>query len=212
MSYDSSTLFRVSNETRKQQGFFTLEEMADLDRRGNIIFDPMSVFISRLAVIGSGNRFLPTVLIECSEPGSLVIGDNNTFFSGCRLLAAPGAIRIGNGNQFGEGGCIIKANRSGAQISIGDGGRYLGGAWVFGATTLGSGSQVIGQIHVDDCDLAAGETYMYDDPDRRGAVLKGIGDARSLRISVGHVIRSANGQFQQADEQPQRVFHPRKRE
>jgi hypothetical protein len=212
MAFDSSALLRASDETRTQHGFLTLQEMADLGRRGNIIFDPLSVFISARTVIGTGNRFFPTVLIESSAPGDLVIGDNNVFFSGCRLLADPGSIRIGNGNQFGEGGCFIKANRPNAQISIGDGGRYLAGVWLFGASTLGSGSQVIGQVHVDDCELEAGETYLHGDPDRRGAVLKGVGDARGLRVSVGHVIRAENGRFQQTDEQPQSIFHPRRRE
>lgn len=212
MAFDSSILLRASDETRAQQGFLTLQEMMSLSNRGNIIFDPMSVFISKHAVIGSGNRFFPTVLVECSEPGHLVVGNDNTFFSGSRLLAAPGTIRVGSGNQFGEGGCFVKANRPGAEISIGDGGRYLGGAWVFGVTTLGSGSQVIGQIHVEDCELTAGENYTHDDPDQRGAVLKGIGDARRLRVRVGHVIRSDNGQFQQSAETQQRVFHPRRRE
>jgi len=212
MTIDSPALLRAADEAREKHGFLTFSGMMELCKRGNIIFDPFSVLISSRAAIGSGNTFYPSVLIECNAPGELVIGDGNVFFSGCRLLADPGKIRIGNANQFGEGGCFIKANRAGALINVGDNGRYVAGTWLLGTSTLGSGSQVIGQIHVEDCELAGGDSHACDDPNRRGAVLKGSGDARGLCVRAGYVIRSDNGRFEQRDEKPQSSFHQRKRD
>jgi hypothetical protein len=211
--FDSPALLRAADEVREQHGFRTIRELMDLCRNGNVIFDTLSVMISsRVRIIGAGNRFYASVLIECNAPGDLVIGDNNVFFSGCHLLADPGKIRIGDANQFGEGGCFIKANRADALIDIGSNGRYVAGAWLLGRSMLGSGSQVIGQVHVEDCHLGAGQSYACDDPDLRGAVLKGFGDARGLRVRAGHVIRAENGRFEQGNEQLQASFHPRKRD
>jgi len=211
MTFDTPALLRAADEDREQRGFLTLAGLLQLRQRGNLILDILSVLISSRATIGSGNTFYPSVLIECNEPGEVVIGDRNVFYSGCRLLADPGRIHIGSANQFGEGGCFIKANRAGARVEIGDSGRYVNGAWLLGQSTLGSGSQVIGQVHVEDSELAGGESYAYDDPDRRGAVLKGSGDARGLRVRMGYVIRSENGRFEQQGERPQSDFHPKKR-
>jgi hypothetical protein len=212
MTIDSPALLRAADDAREQHGFLTFFGMMELCKRGNIIFDPFSVLISSRAAVGSGNTFYPSVLIECNAPGELAIGGGNVFFSGCRLLADPGTIRIGNANQFGEGGCFVKANRTGGKIDIGDNGRYVAGAWLLGMSRLGSGSQVIGQIHVEDCELGGGESHACADPDRRGAVLKGSGDARGLSVRTGYVIRSDNGRFEQRDEKAQASFHPRQRD
>ena len=45
------------------------------------------------------------------------------------------------------------------------------------------------------------------DPDRRGAVLKGLGQARHLTLARGRVIQ-AFGIFDLADSRPQSFFHP----
>src|SRR5438105_4276428 len=111
MGLDCSVVLQAADEDRQRRGFLTIGEILRLREKGNVIYDPLSLLISSRVVIGGGNKFFPSVLIECNEPGTLVIGDNNAFFSGCHLMADPGVIIIGNANQFGEGGCFIKANR-----------------------------------------------------------------------------------------------------
>lgn len=196
------------NETRRALGLLEIEAVLALAERGNVVLDPFSTLIAKNARIGANNMFYPCVTILCSASGELSIGDGNTFHAGTWFAAETGPIEIGNCNQFGEGGGFTaKANRAGARIVIGDNGRYQGGASVFGETTLGSGSQLLGMIAVDSCHLAAGGSFRDPDPDTRGALLKGQGAARNLRLDIGQVI-SANGVFQMQDVRPQSFFHP----
>jgi len=196
------------DDVRRQKGLLTLPELIDLAQQGNIFYDPHSVLISARAVIGRDNVFFPGVYLFCTEGGALEIGNGNTFHANSMIEATHGGITIGNGNQFGEGGFTAKANRKGASISIGDEGRYLNGASVFGETSLGSGSQLLGQITVDSCTLAAGGGFREPDPDRRAGLLKGAGVARKLTVPVGQVIVGA-GSFAASDLQPQSNFHPK---
>jgi hypothetical protein len=184
----------------------TLAELIDLSTRGNVLYDPHSVLISARAVIGRDNVFFPGVYLFCTEGGTLEVGNGNTFHANTLIEATHGAIRIGSRNQFGEGGFTAKANRQAAAISIGDEGRYLNGAGVFGETTLGSGSQLLGLITVDNCTLAAGGSFRERDLDRRAGLLKGAGGARNLTVPIGHVGVGA-GSFSAADLQPQSNFH-----
>ena len=196
------------DNVRRQKGLLTLAELIDLSQRGNLFFDLYSVLISARAVIGRDNTFYPGASLFCSDAVRLEIGDANIFHSNSLIEATNGDIKIGSRNQFGEGGFTAKANRPGASITIGDNGRYLNGASVFGQTDLGSGSQLLGQISVDSCKLAAGGTFLEPDPDRRAGLLKGSGVARNLTVPVGHVIVGA-GAFSASDLQPQSKFHPK---
>ncbi|WP_164019766.1 AraC family transcriptional regulator [Pyxidicoccus trucidator] len=201
-------LLSALNAPRRVAGLLTIEEVLALASSGNVIFDPFSVLISRHARIGQGNVFHPCVTLTCAATAELRIGNRNTFHTGTLLAAETGPISMGDGNQFGEGGFTAKANSPGARIVIGDGGRYLGGASIFGQTELGSGTQVLGAITVEGCSLAGGAAFSDPDPDRRAAVLKGAGTARRLVLGVGQVI-AGSGTFRLEDAKPQSFFHPK---
>jgi hypothetical protein len=197
------------DDVRRSRGLLTIEELHRLVDRGNIIFDPFSVLIAATATIGAGNVLYPCVSLLCHDRGELRIGDNNVFHSNSLVEAASGPIVIGSSNQFGEGGFTAKTNRAGARLMIGDNGRYLNGAAVFGVASLGSGSQILGAITVDSCTLDGGASYMDPDHDRRAGVLKGSGVASNLKVPTGHVILG-NSRFSASDIKPQSFFHPEK--
>jgi hypothetical protein len=208
MQRDSAVLSQL-DAVRVSRGLLTIDAVLSLVARGNVVFDPFSTLISEHANIGENNVFFPCTYLFCLHPDSeLIVGEGNIFHSGSIFSAETGSISIGNRNQFGEGGFIAKANSAGAQIKIEDNGRYLGGASVFGKSTLGSGSQLLGKITVENCTLRAGAPHTEPDPNRRAALLKGQGLARNLDVQAGQVI-SANGIFRFEDAQPQAVFHPR---
>jgi acetyltransferase-like isoleucine patch superfamily enzyme len=181
----------------------------NLIQRGNVIPAPASVLIARQAKIGSGNRFYPNVVIEIHGHGTIQIGDGNVFHPGTFIVAADGGeILIGNSNEFLETGVSLKANRAGACIRVGQGGRY-GGVEVIGRVQLGSGSQVlgVGRITLHDSVLEAGAPYSCPDVPRRGAVLKGCGVAKGLHVPTGQVIEGW-GVLCAADLRPQILNHP----
>lgn len=196
------------DDLRRRHGYMTLDEIAALVARGNTVFDPFSTLLSARARIGSGNVFHPCVTLDCGPEGRLEIGDDNLFHAQTSLVAQTGAIFVGDRNTLGDGGFHAAANRPGADIRIGDDGRYLGGVRVFGLTRLGSGSQILGAITVDDCTLAAGGSHRHPVPDERGAVLKGRGSARRLDLAQGRVI-VGDGTFRAEDAEPQSNHHPK---
>jgi hypothetical protein len=197
--------FAKLDQVRVGQGYLTLAETLALVDRGNAVFDPFSLLVGRAVTIGSHNVFYPNVTI--GGEGAVTIGDRNTFHSGTALFAAGGRIVVGAHNQFGEGGFTAKADRPGGVIEIGDHGRYVGGAAVYGAAQLGSGTQILGAVAVQDCTLAAGGSFEEPDPDARGAVLKGVGRARGLTLAVGQVIQG-NGVFDPKETKWQSFYHP----
>jgi hypothetical protein len=170
---------------RAGRGFLSIAETLALADSGNVVLDPFSLLVSRGVRIGSDNVFYPGVTLICETGGTIVIGSHN---------------------QFGEGGFTARAE-GGASIGIGDGGRYMLGASVTGPAQLGSGSQILGAIAVQDCVLGAGGTFRDPDPDARGAVLKGVGRARGLRLARGQVIQG-DGVFDIANLKPQSSYHP----
>jgi hypothetical protein len=199
---------RFLDETRRNHGLMTLEEIKELAQRGNVVFDPFSLLISHSVSIGSGNVFFPNVSLMADNHATLSIKDDNRFHPLTVIEAQSGPIMIGTGNQFGEGGFTARTNRPHAVIHIGDHGRYLGGASVFGQCELGSGSQILGAITSQDCTLEAGLSFKDDDVDQRAGLLKGAGLARSLTVPKGFVI-SAQGDFSIADLKPQSFYHPK---
>ena len=193
---------------REQLGFLTADQLLGIVGSNNLLLDERSVLIGSGVAIGEGNTFYPNVVIANSGEGAVEIGNDNIFYPGTYLLSSVGSLCIGSGNEFGTGGCTIKANMPDVQITIGDGGRYSDGANIMGQTTLGSGSQVLGNITVQGCELAGGGTYAEADPDRRAAVLKGFGLARGIVLRTGQVV-NGSGNFCDAVVEWQRAYHPK---
>jgi hypothetical protein len=193
---------------RMSRGFMTIAEVLTLAGSGNTVLDPFSVLVSKTAKMGSGNMLYPNVIIEVTNGGNISIGDGNVFYPGALLLADGGKIIIGDENQFGDGGVRIKAIVSDALIQIGSRGRYMGGAEIAGKDSLGSGTQILGAISAQNCTLGAGDSFRDPDPETRGGVLKGFGNARNLTVQQGQVI-NGQGSFEQDRIQQQIVYHPR---
>lgn len=195
---------------RKKNGFFSVTELLEIEENGNSILDCFSTLISSSVKIGKNNKFYPGVIIENNNDGNVTIGNGNVFYPNSLLLAEQGVIRIGDNNQFGDGGISIKANTKTSKIIIGDCGRYINGVQILGNSYLGSGSQVIGNITVQDCHLAEGKSFIYPDAAARGAVLKGYGIAKKLRVETGMVI-NGQGTFKQEEIQCQSYYHPKEK-
>jgi acetyltransferase-like isoleucine patch superfamily enzyme len=194
--------------TRQTQGFLGAEEAVTALGENNTIFDPYSLLISEGVTIGVGNVFYPNVVIERRGDGKLVIGDDNVFYPGTYILSSAGSISIGSSSEFGTGGCTIKATLPDILLTIGDGGRYCDGATIMGKTSLGSGSQILGNITVQGCSLAAGGTFQEPDPDERAAVLKGFGLARDIMLEKGQVV-NGSGNFAEQSVEWQHDYHPK---
>lgn len=195
------------DEQRTARGFLPIARL--LERyANNIILDPFSTLISEGIEMGEGNIIYPNVVIETKNGGIVTLGDRNILFPGTLFLADQGAIRIGDDNEFGDGGVRLKAIAPDTSLLIGDGGRYNNNASIMSPCVLGSGSQILGPINVQNCNLGAGESYKHDDPDLRAGVLKGFGQARNLRVKQGEVI-NGQGMFEQVNIERQLVYHPR---
>lgn len=197
----------TNSQARQSKGFLPTDDLATTLGQHNTILDS-SVLISKNAVIGNSNTFYPNVVIECQGEGQITIGDNNTFYPGTYILSSAGAVKIGSNNEFGPAGLTIKANMADALIAVGDNGRYCDGASIMGKTNLGSGSQVLGNITVQGCMLAAGGTHQEPDPDKRAAVLKGFGLARGITLEAGQVV-NGSGKFADASVEWQHAYHPK---
>ena len=196
------------DDIRRSRGLMTINQIQILLEQGNIIYDPFSVLISNSTKIGTGNIIYPCVSLLCHEQANLVIGNDNTFHSNTLIEATSGPVIIGTFNQFGEGGFTAKTNRPGAKITIGDNGRYLNGASVFGTTRLASGSQILGAVTVDSCVLEEGASFQEPDAQRRAGLLKGFGIARNMTVPMGHVI-FGEGTFSANELKPQSFYHPK---
>ncbi len=192
-------------DARKQHGFLSTDELMASFGGTNQILDT-SVLISQGVRIGSNNIFYPNVVVECSHQEGITIGDNNIFYPGTYILSSDGTVTIGNSNEFGPSGCTIKANTPETAVTIGDEGRYTDGANIMGDTTLGTGSQVLGNVIVQSCVLAAGGTHRTPNPDERAAVLKGFGLARGLVLEKGQVVNGC-GNFADCPVEWQRDYH-----
>jgi hypothetical protein len=201
-------LIALIDQARAAAGYLSVLQTARLSDRGNVVLDPFSILISPHVTIGSGNLFNPSVILGGSRDAPLVIGNSNRFYGGTLIVAETGPIVIGDGNQFGEGGFTARANRPGASIQIGSGGRYVGGSTVLGRCRLGNGSQILGMITADGVELGDGEPHTDPDPDTRGGVLKGSGLARGIRVNAGEVV-VGDRLFRQQDIQRQFDFHPK---
>ena len=208
-SQEKSILEKIDKQ-RKELGFLIVSELLDLNNKKNVILDPMSTLISKNIDIGSGNIFYPNTIIQKQDDGIIEIGNKNIFYPQIFIIASLGKIKIGDNNQFGDGGLSIKANYPNTEISIGDNCRLLNGVQILGITHLGSGSQVIGgQLTVQDCFLGDGKDFTFPNTDERGGVIKGFGIARNIRVEKGKVI-NGQGSFDQSMIQNQSFYHPKK--
>lgn len=190
---------------RRAQGYLGVAELLALPA---VTLDPYSTMISPYAVIGAGTVLYPGVVIACDDRSTCVIGTGNVLWPGTLIIAAGGgSIAIGDGNQLGPGGVQVKANAPDAHIVIGDDTRLLNGPEIVGRTHIGEGCQVLGAIAVHSVDLAGGRSYTWPDVDQRGAVLKGYGVARGLRLGAGDVI-NGRGDFATAPVERQLSYHP----
>jgi NDP-sugar pyrophosphorylase family protein len=194
----------AGDAARPAAGFRTSGEMADLAKTCRI-FDPASTLVSRSVVIAPGNVIYPGVVIEAGAGAVVVVGEGNLFWPGTTIVARSGRIAIGARNEFGPGGATLLLDAG--EISVGDDGRYREGAVIHAGCRLGSGSQVLGPIQVQDCVLDAGGSHCDAAVDLRGAVLKGAGRARGLHVGRGRVILG-EGRFDAEDVKAQSFFHP----
>lgn len=203
-------LLTTIDNQRARLGFLPVAEMLKrLASGNNIVLDPFSVLVSEDVQIGSNNILYPNVILETKGGGSLVVGDNNIFYPGALLRADQGKIIIGDGNEFGDGGVRIKANMPDSVIEIGNNGRYMNGAEVMGKCRLGSGTQILGAITVQNCNLEEGDSYKEPNAETRGGLLKGFGVARNLIVRRGEVI-NGQGRFEQSMIEQQIAYHPKK--
>ena len=193
---------------RQKRGFLSVQALVDEICPNNTVLDVNSVLVAEDVAIGNNNIFYPGVVIERQGDGKITIGDDNVFYPGVYVVCSAGEIVIGDANEFGPSGLTIKSNMPTASISIGSQGRYCDGANIMGKTSLGSGSQVLGNITVQNCRLSDGGNFKEPDPDTRAAVLKGFGLARDITVEKGQVINGA-GDFSKASVEWQRAYHPK---
>jgi hypothetical protein len=83
------------------------------------------------------------------------------------------------------------------------------GPEIMGRCQLDSGTQIIGPIRIQNCNLEAGDSYKEPDPETRGGLLKGFGVARNLTVHQGEVI-NGQGNFEQSQIEQQSAYHPKK--
>ncbi|MFJ2742807.1 hypothetical protein ACIO3O_24450 [Streptomyces sp. NPDC087440] len=195
------------NRLRATLGYLTPAELVELGSRGTTVLDPFSVILSRNVELGPGNVLHPGAVIECDDDSTCVVGGFNVLHGATRIAASGGGdIGIGNGTVIGEGGTQIKATSPNSPITVDDGARLANGAELLGHTRVGAGAQILGPVSAGFVTLAAGEPYTHPDPDARGAVLKGFGRARHLRLATGEVL-NGTGDFASAPVERQRAYH-----
>jgi hypothetical protein len=192
------------NQQRRDLELLTIEEMLEST---NTFLDPSSILISRNVIIGKGNIFYSSTVLQTIEQGRITLGDNNTFTPNV-FFYVSGTVMLGSHNLFGDGGVTARVP-AGETLRVGNHGRYINGVALTGNNTLGDGSQIIGPIRVQSCLLASGKDFNHPEPDERGAVLKGYGLARNIGLKRGQVIDGL-GHFDTANVKMQSFFHPKK--
>jgi hypothetical protein len=171
------------------------------------VLDPFSTLLCLGLEIGPEVVLFPNLILDLRNGGRILIGARTSLMPGTRIAADGGAVVVGDDVEIGaDGGFSIKAQTRDT-ITVGDRARLTGGGLLSETCTIGAGAQVLGRIDVRRCRLAAGADYRDDDPNRRGAVLKGAGQARDIDLDRGCVIQ-AFGLFSKADMRSQSFFHP----
>ncbi len=191
---------------RAAAGYRGVREILEDDE--NVYLDPFSTLISVHAVLGTGNTFMPNVRIDASE-GAFAMGNGNWIGEGSRFEALEGGLlTIADNNRIGPHAVAFLINRPEARTVVGSGTRIIGQVDVIGSCEFGRGTQVIGDVTATDVVLGAGGSHEEPDPDKRGAVLKGYGRARGLRLDAGQVVNGA-GDFSAATVERQSSYHPK---
>jgi carbonic anhydrase/acetyltransferase-like protein (isoleucine patch superfamily) len=206
-SHNLSLLFGSMASARATLGFMGPEGLAGLTTHGVLILDPFSTLVSPAVEIEAGAVLWPNVTLEAKTGGRIRIGARARLFPGCRLMADGGSILIGSDVKIGDDGGFSAMVRTGETIEIGEHARLTGGGRLSECCSIGAGAQILGRIDVRACRLGAGGDYSEADPDRRGAVLKGSGQARDITLTQGQVIQ-AFGLFSEAEIRRQSFFHP----
>jgi acetyltransferase-like isoleucine patch superfamily enzyme len=205
---DLERLLRKVDASRRSLGFLEVGTMVALADRGIHLLDPFSILISPQAEIEPGAVLSPIVVLDIGAGGAIHIGAGTRLFSGTHIRADGGTVSVGRRAEIGaDGGFSLKAS-AGIAITVGHRARLTGGGILSENCDIGDGAQVLGRIDVRACRLAGGGAYDEADPDRRGAVLKGFGQARNIRLARGQVIQGF-GLFSEAEVRMQSFFHPR---
>jgi carbonic anhydrase/acetyltransferase-like protein (isoleucine patch superfamily) len=208
MSGDSGAILQASDASRRELGFLTIEETAALAQWGVHLLDPFSPLGSPEVEIEAGAVLHPTVTLHLFRGARIRVGAGTRLCPGVSVRAEGGSVVIGRDAEIGdEGGFFFKTSASEHVIEVGDRARLTDGGSIIGSSAIGDGAQILGRIAVRNCSLAAGGDYNEPDPDRRGAVLKGSGQARGLTLDRGRVIQ-AFGIFAEAEIRWQSFFHP----
>jgi hypothetical protein len=203
----SQTFLDAADASRRALGFMSVSATAELAQAGVHVFDPFSTLVSPGVSIASGAIVFPNVIIRLTPSGTIEIGRGARLWPGTQISADGGAIVVGADAEIGEGGGFAFTTGSGDSITIGERARLAGGGRMSESCSIGAGAQILGCIDVRSCSLEAGGSHREPEPDRRGAVLKGAGQARNIVLGRGRVIQSF-GLFSLADARWQSSFHP----
>lgn len=205
---DLERLLRKVDASRRSLGFLEVGAMVALADRGIHLLDPFSILISPEAEIEPGAVLFPNVVLDTGAGGAIRIGAGTRLFSGTYIRADGGAVSVGRRAEIGADGGFSLMASAGVAIAVGDRARLTGGGILSENCDIGDGAQILGRIDVRACRLAEGGAYDEADPDRRGAVLKGHGQARDIHLAQGQVIQGF-GLFSQAEVRMQSFFHPK---
>jgi UDP-3-O-[3-hydroxymyristoyl] glucosamine N-acyltransferase len=201
------TILDAADASRRALGFMSVAATAELSRSGVRVIDPFSTLVSPGVAIEPDAILYPNVILEQTRSGRIQIGSGTRLWPGTQVTACGGSIVIGPDAEIGEeGGFSFSAGR-GESIAVGGRARLTGGGRLSETCSIGAGAQILGRIDVRSCSLEGGGNHREPDPDRRGAVLKGSGQARNVALARGRVIQSF-GLFSLADARWQSSFHP----
>lgn len=201
-------MLKIVDAARMAAGFLALAQLRAIAEGGVAVLDPFSTLVAPDVEIEPGAILWPNVVLESRENGRIRIGSGTNLHPGTRLSATGGTILVGPQAEIGEGGGFSLKARSGETITVGSRARLTGGGSLSETSWIGDGAQILGTIDVRHCHLADGGDHTDPDPDRRGAVLKGAGQARNIVLERGRVIQ-AFGLFSEARVEWQSFFHPR---
>jgi carbonic anhydrase/acetyltransferase-like protein (isoleucine patch superfamily) len=204
---DLGTILDAADASRQALGFMSVAATAELARAGVWVIDPFSTLVSPDVAIEPDAVLYPNVILQQTQSGRIRIGRGTRLWPGTQMTACGGSIDVGPDAEIGADGGFSFWAGPGDSITVGDRARLTGGGRLSEICSIGSGAQILGRIDVRSCRLEGGGNHREPDPDQRGAVLKGSGQARNIALARGRVIQSF-GLFSPADACWQSSFHP----